>query len=238
MKRIFSVFLVLAGVSLVILVREGRDRGSSDLATSLSQPAQSDLRDTVKTSSSATRRAEPAAEAGPTDSEKLRILDDILASRNDNDPRMDHELRLFGPPQDCPDRKISADPARETERSRHGRLSRGPEPDSRAGLRFSSGVLGEPACLSLADCEKSVSKGAGAEDASASAAAVTLAYPQWVALRSLEAYLSQPGAEPAAARPAFEGAALEALRAALKSPNGAIAERAAALLNRFRAQGG
>lgn len=127
----------------------------------------------------------------PEAREQLRVLDEILRARNDNDPRLDRELRDW------------SEPAREALRTRYAALA----PEDRNGrgtivfllgrelhterdVEFLKEVIEEKPCLSLTDCARD-SAAAHPEDSHHEAGVeVTLSYPQLVALRALEKFLS------------------------------------------------
>lgn len=118
---------------------------------------------------------------------KLGILDDILRSRNDNDPRLDSEFNELSPQ------------AKELFRGTYGGLR--PEKRNERGTivyllgknlnaaedwAFLRKVVTEPPCLSLSDCSKKPAPGGGEE---ALGDEVTLAYPCLVALKSAQRML-------------------------------------------------
>ncbi len=126
------------------------------------------------------------------DARKLALLDEVLASKNDNDPRLDRELRGL------------SDSLKEKLREKYYDLA----PEDRAGrgliifllgrelkteedVAFLSEVVQEERCLSLDDCTQAPQAGAIDEHA-ASAGSVTLVYPQLVAIRSFEKALGNP----------------------------------------------
>lgn len=121
---------------------------------------------------------------------KLGILEDVLRSRNDNDPRLDLDFkelsietrRLFR-------RKYrSIPPERRNERGTIVYLL-GMNLRTEEDWAFLRSVVSEPACLSLADCSKTADSAAGSlgDD-------VTLAYPSLVALRQAQRVLEESGA--------------------------------------------
>jgi len=111
---------------------------------------------------------------------QLRILEEILESRDDNDPRLDSEFARL------------STRARERMRARYLSLPRearnergtvvyllGRDP-SLEDWDFLTRVVSEPPCLSLADCAKAPERD---EPHPAMGDEVTLAYPALVALR-------------------------------------------------------
>ena len=123
----------------------------------------------------------------PEWSPKVATLSEILESRNDNDPRLDSELRDLTPE----DRRELREFYRTLEwEDRNGRGTTifllGRNIDSEEDLDFFVEVLSEPPCLSLRNCEKAEAKFLPSVDDHDSTKEITLAYPQVVALKSLE----------------------------------------------------
>lgn len=137
---------------------------------------------------------------------QLQILDEVLASKNDNDPRLDSELRILGDIARKEFREVYDKLAKESLNERGtvvfllGRNLAG-----EGDFRFIQNVLKEPACKSLANCTAGSAQ-AGApqlgrqpSDTSTSDRAhsaahaaheagvdeVTLVYPQLMALRMI-----------------------------------------------------
>jgi hypothetical protein len=159
-------------------------------------------------------QASPAPSAPPltsTDStalSQLRILEEILASRNDNDPRLDRELRVLSPAAKALLRaKYGAIPAEK--RNDRGTIVYllGRNLTSAADFRFLQEVVREAPCLSLLDCAKNAGPSSGTDEHSAMGMSITLAYPQIVALQSIHAYSGD----------AFKKEASEVLSAGLHS---------------------
>jgi hypothetical protein len=132
--------------------------------------------------------APDAPEPGTPDAlVKLGILDDILRSRNDNDPRLDSEFNhltlqtkvLF---------QGTYGGLRPEKRNERGTIVYllGKNTDSAGDWAFLRIVVTEPPCLSLADCSKKPARGGGEE---AMGDEVTLAYPCLVALKSAQRVL-------------------------------------------------
>lgn len=142
------------------------------------------------------RRAALAAKA------KLAVLEDVLRSRDDNDPRLDREFEGLSPEAKSLFREAYAALPRERLNERGtivyllGRNVSAPE-----DWAFLAAVAGEAPCLSLADCAKPSSETGGPGDE------VTLAYPPLVAVRQ-------------AARAAREGGSREGARRVLEAARG------------------
>ena len=116
----------------------------------------------------------------------LRTLEEIFLSRNDNDPRLDTDFNGLS----AQDRGLlrrryrKLAPERRNERGTIVYLL-GKNLRSEEDWAFLREVVSEPACLSLADCSKSVPGAAGMGDE------VTLAYPALVALKQAQRSLEQ-----------------------------------------------
>ena len=152
---------------------------------------------------------------------KLVVLEDILRSKNDNDPRLDRDFDDLSPETKRLFRRKYRDTAFERRNERGtivyllGRNLR-----SREDWEFLRGVALEPPCLSLGDCSKKPSPGA---DEEAAGDEVTLAYPSLVALRQ--------ACRAAAEARAVRSSALDVLAAARNSTTRVVARAAASLVN-------
>lgn len=114
---------------------------------------------------------------------KLDLLKEILATKNDNDPRLDSEFRKLTPELKTQLREYYGSLPREAFNSRGTvvfLLSRNIE--SKEDADFLISVLKEPPCLSYLDCRKELSDSDADPDMVSS---LTLAYPQVVMLRSV-----------------------------------------------------
>lgn len=120
--------------------------------------------------------------------EKLKSVREIIASRNDNDPRLDRDFLGLTAEAKCLLRREYHATWRERRNERGiivyllGKNLTAPE-----DWAFLRDVAGEPPCLSLADCAKaSAGDGAHGDD-------VTLAYPSLVALRQAHRAMEEGG---------------------------------------------
>ncbi|MBI5247411.1 MAG: hypothetical protein HY923_09530 [Elusimicrobia bacterium] len=109
---------------------------------------------------------------------QLRELEEILASRNDNDPRLDRDFLGLSPDA----KRLFRAKYRSTPRERLNERGTivyllGKNLTESADWAFILEVAAEPPCLSLADCSKRSAEGGALGDE------VTLAYPSLVALR-------------------------------------------------------
>lgn len=124
---------------------------------------------------------------------QVSVLKEILASHNDNDPRMDRELKVLSAETKAIFRKIYKDIPAEKRNDRGtivfllGRNLSEPE-----DFDFINEVLNEPRCLSLADCNRIEVGGLSKEhDEHQGGFNVSLAYPQLVSLHSLANFLKE-----------------------------------------------
>jgi hypothetical protein len=160
-------------------------------------------------------------ETSRADLAQLHLLDDVLLSKNDNDPRLDRELASL------------SDGARELFRERYRSLSfesrnergtivflLGKNLKNPRDFEFFETVFREGPCLSLDDCER---EAVGGEEESS--LAVSLAYPQLVALSSVERELASASDRSDQLRELVETAA--------RSPVPMVAEKAQRLLERL-----
>jgi hypothetical protein len=127
--------------------------------------------------------AAPAAAPDPEARAKLAVLEEILRSRNDNDPRLDREFNSLSTAAKSLFReKYRALPPEALNERGTIVFLLGRNLGAEQDWAFLRDVAGEPPCLSLGDCSKS--PGRGGEEAAGDE--VTLAYPSLVALKSAE----------------------------------------------------
>jgi len=141
---------------------------------------------------------------------KLATLEEILSSRNDNDPRLDREfLGLSAETKGLFREKYRAlAPERLNERGTIVYLL-GKNIQNGDDWSFLRAVAAEPPCLSLSDCSKASSVGGEAGDE------VTLAYPSLVALRQAQRATEEGGSR-AEARSVVEAAKTSKMKAVLR----------------------
>lgn len=163
---------------------------------------------------------------------KLRVLEEILTAKNDNDPRMDNELRRLSPAAKALMRgRYAQTPAEK--RNQRGTLVFlvGRELSSAEDVSFLHSVLTEAPCLSLADCSREDRGSVQPSDHHHDGAdETTRAYPQLVALQSIQAYLNQPGAGDLSA------SLLTELEAARNSPVRKVASMAEDVFRAYHAK--
>jgi hypothetical protein len=161
-------------------------------------PTQS-IQTTIPSTPSATTPVK--AEAVPTQyspaTQKLLLtLDEILSSKNDNDPRLDREFRHLTTESKSALRKKYSTLTKE---DRNGRgtiaLLIGREITEAQDIQFLKEILNEPPCYSLENCNQETHMPIGAEAHHEMGFQVTLAYPQLSALYWLEKFLTRSPAE-------------------------------------------
>lgn len=171
--------------------------------------------------------------AGPNelskeDADKLAVVDEILASKNDSDPRLDQMVRDLSPALKAKLRERYHEMAPE-DRAGRGLIVfvLGRELKTEEDVAFLTDVLQEPPCLSLDDCSREAPAGAVDEHA-ASTGNVTLVYPQLVAIKSFERALRDADLKPRA---------LQALEAAERSGHPYVARAARETIERAEESG-
>lgn len=168
----------------------------------------------------------------PADFQQLHVLEQVLASKNDNDPRLDKDLRALTPAAKSLMRGRYGTTAPE-KRNQRGTIVFlvGRELSSADDVNFLHSVLNEPPCLSLSNCSNEDKASMASDDHHHDGMnEVTLAYPQLVALKSIEAYLNQPGTTELTAALAAE------LDAARRSPVRKVASMADDIARQYHAK--
>jgi hypothetical protein len=167
-------------------------------------------------------RSVPASPEALADRAKLRVLEQVLLSKNDNDPRLDREFGDLteGAKELFRERYRSLAPESRNERGTIVFLL-GRNLSSVRDFAFFETVFQESPCLSLGDCEREAES--QFDDGGAGSLAVSLAYPQLVALSSVERELGRGRLGE------FRGL----VEAAAQSPVPMVAEKAQQLLERL-----
>jgi hypothetical protein len=132
------------------------------------------------------QESKPIPTLTPSNLEKLKILRQILSSRNDNDPRLDTEFKNLTPEMKrlIEVEYLSLPPEKLNER---GTLSfvLARAASSKKDLAFFKRILKEAPCLSFQDCSQAQPIDEYAESDSGLNQETLLAYPQIIALRTL-----------------------------------------------------
>jgi len=154
--------------------------------------------------------------------QKIQILKTILQSKNDNDPRLDQDFNQLTPAdKKAMEKEYLA--LRSESRNERGTIIflLGRNLNSPDDFDFLKGVVSEPPCLSLSDCDSSAAS-VDVHTETTSGMQITLEYPQIVALKSLETYLSEnPNSV----------AAIEVIQKAMQSKSLIVSQMANELFN-------
>jgi hypothetical protein len=196
---------------------ETENRETAVKAISILNVEKNSLQDARATPPSSTSSEKALAE------KKLEILNEIFKSKNDNDPRMDQDLKNLS----TVDKVVLKEKYNQLpveSRNERGTIIflLGRNINANEDLSFLDQVFSESKCMSLENCTKTSDESNSSEHTGSTE--TTLAYPQIVALKALENYLAQ---NPQSA------AGLEALKKASKSPIPLIAQMSARIAQRL-----
>ncbi|MBC7369940.1 MAG: hypothetical protein H7326_00140 [Bdellovibrionaceae bacterium] len=137
--------------------------------------------------------AKPEANLSPETQKRMVILDELLSSRDDNDPRIDQEFKfLNGESKIALRAKYDSLPAEK--RNERGLIVflLGRNLKDAADFQFFKSVVEEPACQSLADCSQAPAASFNRdEEDHAAGQGAALAYPQLVAIKSVQRILDK-----------------------------------------------
>lgn len=235
-KRLIGVSIVAAMLVAIVFVGRVRDSKSPDLTGSdvVSGLAKHSTSESAKAPQTIGGQIVSETAITSSDQAKAKLLDEVLAGRNDNDPRLDREFNALtmGAKALLQMRYTAAVPEKRNERGTIVFLL-GRNLTSESDFEFLKQVLNEPPCRSLSDCQKEMPGSTAADDLHHEAGTeVTLAYPQLVALKSIERYLAGQGQSPQ-----LTAAALRNLEAAERSPVERVALAAADILLRYSQRG-
>jgi len=163
---------------------------------------------------------------------KLRTLENILESKDDNDARLDSDFNDLSPET----KRLFRREYRRMPSENHNERGTiiyllGRNLKSAEDWTFLREVVSEPACLSLADCSKEIK---AEDDHRALGNEVTLAYPSLMALKQTERFLEEAlkAGRGALSSPAAKEAA-EVIQAAKSSKVPIVAKTATELEQRF-----
>ncbi len=231
----------IALVAVFFLKNRTPDLASIQSAGSASTPATAQ---STTPSENALRSAATGATSQPVTLTQLdaasqaqvKILDEVLTSRNDNDPRLDRELKTLNPS------------ARSAFRTRYQTLPKedrngrgtvvfllGRNLETLEDLGFLEDVLNEAPCFSLDDCVRDTKAAVGDDAHHDSTIEITLAYPQLAALSALEIFLKSESA--GQKKSPERDKAIQDLETASRSPIPRIANKAAEILHSIRNSG-
>lgn len=158
------------------------------------------------------------------DRRQVAVLEQILKSRDDNDPRMDTELRNLSPQAKIELRNKYIAMSAES-RNERGTIVfvLGREMKTSEDAAFLASVVAEPPCLSMQDCGRRPD--APVDEHAAMANEVSLVYPQLVAVKSFERVLKSGDLSTEVKK-----AAIEALQRAERSENSKVSQSAQGVL--------
>lgn len=185
----------------------------------------------------ASRVPEPAppASSHPSPKEaarrKLQTLAEILASKNDNDSRLDTDFNHLSPEAKALFRKQYLEIPAEMRNDRGTIvyiLGKSGNLTSPADWAFLKKVEEEPPCLSLEDCSRPMNASVDPEEPGLD---VTLVYPQLVALKQMERVLTGPQAGDSSPTTLEEARAVVEAGAESSSPD--VSRLARGILRRF-----
>jgi hypothetical protein len=221
---VVSVGVLLCVIAFLFWMRSSRTEPEESLFKSVRE----DVSGTPSSTPTPALSSASQAHASEGDRRLIGILNQILASKNDNDPRLDTDFRNLAPgTKDLLEEKYKSLPMES--RNERGTIVFliGRELNRPEDFRFLEEVGQEPVCLSLGDCKKEAPASTEGmhEEPSVS---VTLAYPQHVAVKSLENLLASNQASPE-----LITEALNTLDSLTTSPVAPIAQKAVLLKTRF-----
>lgn len=162
-----------------------------DAETTVSAPAEqrSPAADNlVSAASSSAMKISPTVQPTNTTDQKVKILDDIFASKNDNDPRLDSEFKnLSAEDRQQLERKYAEQPKEKLNERGTLVFLLGREINNSRDMAFLRSVASETPCMDFNNCSR---LSEGARDEHENIDDVTLAYPQVVALKSIGNFLN------------------------------------------------
>lgn len=213
-NKIFVIVITLALAGLL-----WKTSGREPSLTEASSPREAEGSSSQKTSLGPTDGKSKVNSMSETTARQVQVLGEILASHNDNDPRMDSELKdLNSETKTVLQEKYSSLP--ETDRNGRGTIVFliGRNLTTPADYQFLRQVLTEAPCLGLVDCAKPMQASAGEEEAGIGA---VLDYPQLTALKAIEKHPAQSES--------LKGLQVEVLQVAKASRSAKVSESAEAI---------
>jgi hypothetical protein len=216
------LFCMIAGIGIGLLkdqLKLSQPESSSSESTTLTDSAVSS---TVWDQSENQVNAPSETEAdAPAVAAKVEVLEEILKSKNDNDPRLDTEFKTLSKPLKLAlARKYNELKAESLNERGTIVFLLGRNLKSSQDFAFIKKVLSEHPCQSLNDCQK-IPESSDPDEEGVNE--ITLVYPQIVALKSIETYLKKnPNSDQA----------ISLLKIASEAKNDTIRKIAFAILNR------
>lgn len=222
---LLKLMIAIAGGLGVVLLRRNPGPPGDSVSTPGAPPAAGEVFAPAATgapsagtpSASTSPSADPELSDPAVAARQASVLEELLARRNDNDPRWDTELSELDPGTRARIRERFARTPPEA-RNVRGQLAFliARAPRGVLDLEFLGQVLREPPCLSLSDCAKAPAR---VDPHHSDVDEKTLAYPQLVVLHHVPGYLR-------ADDPALRERGRALLAEAMRSPIPAVARRA------------
>lgn len=218
----------LSGTLPPIQSRHTARRSAMPVALQSAQPAAAPADktwpDPDKGASAARQAALPVSPAAYTPAQQLALLEEILRSRNDNDPRLDTAFNDLSPQA----KRLFRQKYRQLPAEGRNELGTvvyllGRNLKTAEDWAFMLDVVTAPPCLSLANC--SVEAESRADNHVASGMELTLSYPAVMALKRAERILLAGGGDP--------DQALQLIAAAKSSRTKTVSDLAARLEQRY-----
>lgn len=205
--------------------REGTEtRDRAEPASSSVAPASQDSSPSSNTPAEAKPVIEPLVKAPPV-AQQFAILNEILASGNDSDARLDRELKSLPAEARTAIRKMYRETKKESLNARGTMLFLlGRNIESSEDLQFLAEVAHEPVCRSLSDCARFSNAPEDAEHVRD--LDLVLAYPQVVAVRAASEFIKSPEANAA-----LQAQAVAVLKAGAQSRSPTVASFAQSALH-------
>ncbi len=229
---LLAVLIVSAGIG--VLLFPGAPRSVSVGPAVPGVPLESAQKEPTKGSDRAPDPVEgskgPIPGLMPEEQKKWLMLEQILASKNDNDPRIDTELKGLSPlfKSTLALQYAELKPERFNERGTLVFLV-GREIVNPADVDFMRNVLTEKPCLSVSDCSRPPAAHAGEDDHREMVNETTTRYPQLMALRALKQKWRELQKDPSGQTDLIRQIR-ETLEEAARSPDPRIADEAKASL--------
>lgn len=184
MKKIVPVIVLIVLVAAIALWKNSSERSettTTEIEALENEPAnteEKEVRAPVVLTAKQSYSAQTIA--------KLKILNEIFASRNDNDPRLDSEFAELTPEfKTALIESYKLMPKESLNERGTVVFLLGKKIESTKDVQFFQDVLSETPCLSLADCSRESKLENPEDDHLSESQETTLIYPQLMALRLL-----------------------------------------------------
>lgn len=182
MKKLLPVFVLIILVAGIALWKSSSERTDSD--TSEVQAPENEPANTEEKVLRAPVIITAKQSYSPETISKLKILNEIFASRNDNDPRLDSEFASLTPElKTALIESYKLMPKESLNERGTVVFLLGKKLESEKDMEFIQEVLTETPCLSLADCSTEGKLENPEDDHLSESQETTLIYPQLMALR-------------------------------------------------------